>query len=213
MTIDAHPIFAALKACPIVPVLTLYDENHAASLAAALWDAGITTAEITLRTPQALPSIGAMKAAAPELCVGAGTILSVDDLNAALEAGSDFIVTPAVSSKLLPALKAVSVPVFPGVATPSEALELYDHGFECVKFFPAESNGGVPALKSMASPLPKIKFMPTGGINGDSAPHYLALPNVIAVGGSWMVDQQAVNAQNWASVKATALRARESLQP
>lgn len=204
-------VFAALNACPIVPVLTMHDAGLAATLATTLWDAGITTAEITLRTPEALASIRAMKAAAPKLCVGAGTILSAKDLDAALEAGSDFIVTPAVSSKLLPAIKAIDVPVFPGVATPSEALEMYDNGFEYVKFFPAESNGGVPALKSMSGPLPQIKFMPTGGINGKTAPNYLALPNVVAVGGSWMVDQKAVSSEDWASVKATAIQARENL--
>ena len=170
MTDNFAKLISALKACPIVPVLTIDNLQSAAPLARALAGAGLTTAEITLRTPHALAAISAMKAAAPELFIGAGTILSSKDLNAALEAGSDFIVTPAVSTKLLPAIKACSKPVFPGTATPSEALELYDQGFKYVKFFPAESNGGIPALKSMAGPLPQITFMPTGGINGQSAP-------------------------------------------
>ncbi len=205
-------LIRAFKACPIVPVLTIDNIQSAAPLAKALSKSGLTTAEITLRTPQALDAIAAMKAAAPKLFIGAGTILSSDDLDAALDAGSDFIVTPAVSSKLLPAIKTCPVPVFPGVATPSEALEMYDNGFEYVKFFPAESNGGIPALKSMAGPLPQITFMPTGGINEQSAPDYLALPNVIAVGGSWMVDKQAVAEGNWDKIISVAKAAVNSIR-
>ena len=211
MTDNFERLISALKACPIVPVLTIDNLQSAAPLASALANAGLTTAEITLRTPHALAAISAMKAAAPELFIGAGTILSSKDLDAALEAGSDFIVTPAVSTKLLPAIKACSKPVFPGAATPSEALELYDQGFEYVKFFPAESNGGVPALKSMAGPLPQITFMPTGGINGTSAPNYLALPNVIAVGGSWMVDKQALISGDFDKIQASARQAVAAL--
>ncbi len=204
-------LISGFKACPIVPVLTIGDIKNAAPLAKALSAAGLTTAEITLRTPQALDAITAMKEAAPELFVGAGTILTPKDLDAAIAAGSDFIVTPAVSTKLLPAIKACPLPVFPGVATPSEALEMYDNGFEYVKFFPAESNGGVPALKSMASPLPQITFMPTGGINSQSAPNYLALPNVIAVGGSWMIDKQALISGDWDTITAVAKAAVDAL--
>ena len=211
MTFDFASLISGFKACPIVPVLTIKDVNSAAPLAKALSAAGLTTAEITLRTPAALVAISAMKTAAPELFIGAGTILSPKDLDAALAAGSDFIVTPAVSTKLLSAIKASPKPVFPGVATPSEALEMYEHGFEYVKFFPAESNGGVPALKSMAGPLPQITFMPTGGINGESAPNYLALSNVIAVGGSWMVDKQALNTGDFEAIEASARRAIAAL--
>lgn len=204
-------LIGALQSCPIVPVLTIDTIQSAAPLAKALNASGLTTAEITLRTAQALEAIAVMKAAAPKLFIGAGTILTPDDLEAALDAGSDFIVTPAVSRKLLPALKTCPVPVFPGVATPSEALEMYDNGFEYVKFFPAEANGGVPALKSMASPLPQITFMPTGGINGRSALDYLTLPNVIAVGGSWMVDKKAVAAGDWDKIISVAKSAINSI--
>lgn len=204
-------VFSALNSCPIVPVITIDSIDDAAQLATAFWDAGISTAEITLRTPNAVACITAMKKSVPALCIGAGTILSADDLDRALAAGSDFIVTPAVSSKLLPALKSCTLPVFPGAATASEALELYDQGFAHVKFFPAEANGGVKALKSIGAPMPHIKFMPTGGINGDSAPSYLALPNVIAVGGSWMVDKSAIAKQDWGQVKETAAQARQAI--
>jgi len=206
---DKHfkTLMHALKTCPIVPVLTINDAKIAGPLAQALSSAGLTTAEITLRTPQALDAVREMKAAAPELMIGAGTILTPDDVQACLEAGSDFLVTPAMSSSLLPALKAVSVPVFPGVATPSEALEMYSQGFTYVKFFPAEANGGVQALGAMAAPLSNISFMPTGGITAKTAPDYLALDNVIAVGGSWMIDTQALAAHNFEQVKLSAMRA------
>ena len=211
MTDDFAKLESAFKACPIVPVLTIDDIPSAAPLAKALGAAGLTTAEITLRTPQALAAIRVMKDAAPDMFIGAGTILSPKDLDAALEAGSDFIVTPAVSTKLLAAIQTCPKPVFPGVATPSEALEMYDQGFAYVKFFPAESNGGIPALKSMAGPLPQITFMPTGGINGQSAPNYLALPNVIAVGGSWMVDGQALTSGNFEKIEKSARQAVAAL--
>jgi len=204
-------LISALKTCPIVPVLTLDDIELAASLAVALQASGLTVIEITLRTPQALTSIKLMKAAAPGLFIGAGTILTPKDVQASLDAGSDFLVTPAISSTLLPALKTAPVPVFPGVATPSEALEVYTNGFEYVKFFPAEANGGVAALKAMGGPLPHITFMPTGGINAASAPDYLALKNVIAVGGSWMIDKQALIARNFEQIKASAKRAIATL--
>lgn len=202
----------ALDACPLVPVLTIHDASTAGALATALLESGLTVAEVTMRTPAALDAITEMKKAAPGLIVGAGTILSAQDLNAALAAGSDFIVTPATSEKLLPALQQCSIPVFPGVATPSEALTLYDHGFTYLKFFPAESNGGVKALKSMAPPLPMIKFMPTGGINGNSAPDYLALANVVAVGGSWMVDQSAMDNHDFLAVTEAAKKAVSAIK-
>jgi len=197
----------ALQSCPIVPVLTIDDSEIAAPLARALHAAGLTVIEITLRTPQALGAIKKMKQAAPSLLVGAGTILTPNDVQASVDAGSDFLVTPAVSSQLLPAVKATRLPVFPGVATPSEALEMYTQGFSHVKFFPAEASGGVRALKAIAAPLPHITFMPTGGINGTNAPDYLALSNVIAVGGSWMIDKHALALRDFKRIQDTARQA------
>jgi len=202
---------SAFKACPIVPVLTIDDIGIAAPLAQALFASGLTTAEITLRTPQALDAIRVMKTAAPELMIGAGTILSAKDVQASLDAGSDFLVTPAMCADLLSAVKSAPVPVFPGVATPSEALEMYSHGLSYVKFFPAEANGGVQALRAMAGPLPHITFMPTGGITEKTAPDYLALPNVIAIGGSWMIDKQALAAHSFEQVKLSAMGAIATL--
>jgi len=204
MTNMYKSVLAALEKCPLVPVLTIEDAGQGADLAKALVGAGLTVAEVTLRTADALKVIENMKRAAPELIVGAGTILSIDDLNNAVEAGSDFVVTPATDKYLREALIKISIPVFPGCATPSEALTLYRHGFEYLKFFPAESNGGVKALKSMAAPMPDIKFMPTGGINERSVKDYLDCPNVIAVGGSWMIDQKALKNSNWNLVENLA---------
>jgi len=188
--------------CPLVPVLTVKDLQTAGDFAVALQNAGLTIIEVTLRTDCALQAIRRMKKAAPELSVGVGTILSERDLTNARDAGGDFIVTPATSDALLSALQDVTIPVFPGVATPSEALRAYEMGFRYQKFFPAESNGGVKALKSIGDPMPDITFMPTGGINGSSAIDYLSCANVIAVGGSWMVNKQAVDARDWDAVSA-----------
>jgi len=187
MTNTYASILAALKICPLVPVLTFDDADNANETIKKLIHDGIKVAEVTLRTAVALKAISIIKQANPDLILGAGTILSESDMKAAINAGSDFIVTPATDKKLRKALKKCKVPVFPGVATASEALTLYNHGFKYLKFFPAESSGGVKALNSIGVPMPDIKFMPTGGINANSAKDYLACPNVIAVGGSWMV--------------------------
>lgn len=184
---DYSPVLDALKANPLVPVLTLHSAADARSLARKLDGIGLRAVEATLRTDCALEAMRAMKDEVPELLVGMGTILFSDDMSRSIDAGADFIVTPATTPKLIEALKASPVPVFPAVATPSEALSLFEHGFEFQKFFPAEVNGGVRALKAWQAPLPQIKFMPTGGINEDTYQEYLGLPNVIAVGGSWMV--------------------------
>lgn len=207
MTPDNSALLAASKACPIVPVLTIHDVKDAGPLAKALAAGGLTIAEITLRTEAGLAAISEMKSACPDMLVGAGTVLSQQDVAATIQAGSDFLVTPAVSSRLLPALKASIVPVLPGTATPSEALELYEEGFEILKFFPAETNGGVGALKSMAAPMPNLKFMPTGGINAGSIASYLALPNVVAAGGSWMVSKDALARKDWDAVTKAAAEA------
>jgi 2-dehydro-3-deoxyphosphogluconate aldolase/(4S)-4-hydroxy-2-oxoglutarate aldolase len=198
---------AAIDKCPLVPVLTIETANDAGELARALLDAGLTVAEVTLRTDEALAAIEIMKREGPDLLIGAGTVLSPADIRTTLDAGSDFLVTPASTPKLRTALKQVSVPVFPGVATASEALVAYHDGFAYQKFFPAESNGGVKALKSIGAPMPEIKFMPTGGINGTTAPDYLACPNVVAVGGSWMVSGDAIKNADWKRLREHTIAA------
>lgn len=204
MTALMERLLRAVSTCPLVPVLTIENADIAGELARALLDAGLTVAEVTLRTDDALKAIEKMKNEVPELLVGAGTILSKQDVRNTLDAGSDFLVTPATTKTLFEALDAVRIPVFPGVATPSEALAAYERGFKYQKFFPAETNGGVKALKSFGAPMPDINFMPTGGINASSVNDYLACTNVIAVGGSWMVDNNGIANNDWPAVKEFA---------
>ncbi len=180
-------ILNALEKCKIIPVVTINNVKQAVNLARDLQKSGYGVVEITLRTEQALAAISAIKKSVPDLLLGAGTVTTTQNVSASISAGSDFIVTPATSSHLLSALKQADVPVFPGISTPSEALEMYNNGFEYLKFFPAEAKGGIKFLQSIYPPLPKIKFMPTGGIDTESAEQYLSLPNVFAIGGSWML--------------------------
>jgi len=176
----------ALKANPVVPVITVKDLVQVKTLAKKLSAEGYTVLEITLRTEGALDAIKAIKEAHPEMMIGAGTILSLEDAKNAVKVGADFIVTPATPLKLADALLSVKVPVIPGISTGTEAQTLYEMGYKWLKLFPVEAYGGIRLIKSLGSPLPHLKFMPSGGITEATAPEYLALPNVIAVGGSWM---------------------------
>lgn len=194
-------IFENLQQCPLVPVIVINDIEDAAPMGEALHKAGIRIAEITFRTPQAAQAIANMKANCPELVVGAGTILTDEQLATAIDAGSDFIVTPGTTAKLLDALAATTTPIFPGASTASEVLNLLEHGYEYIKFFPAEASGGTAALKSFGGPIPQVKFMPTGGIDQSNVKSYLALKNVIAVGGSWMIDAKCVAEKNWTALQ------------
>lgn len=212
MSETIESFLAKVETCPLIPVLTITDLETAADFARALKQAGLSIIEVTLRSEPALDAIRIMKQAAPDLSVGVGTILSKADLTHAISAGGDFIVTPATTDTLLSALQDVKVPVFPGVATVSEALRAFEMGFRYQKFFPAESNGGVKALKSIGAPMPDITFMPTGGVNGSTVNDYLACKNVIAVGGSWMVDSEAVAARDWDAVIAHTKGAINSIQ-
>ncbi len=178
---------------PIVPVLVVDNTADAAPLARALQKGGAIAVEVTLRTPTALDSIREMKKACPSLLVGSGTVLSSNDVDASIEAGVDFIVTPGVSTALIPALQSSSVPVCPGINSPSAAMEMYDRGFTHQKFFPAGVSGGANFLKAISGPLQRISFMPTGGVTADNMSDYLSLPNVFAVGGSWIAPPQLVS--------------------
>ncbi|MEL7480775.1 MAG: bifunctional 4-hydroxy-2-oxoglutarate aldolase/2-dehydro-3-deoxy-phosphogluconate aldolase [Pseudomonadota bacterium] len=180
-------IRAALAASPIVPVMTVRDIDAAVSTAEALIRGGLTNLEVTLRTPEALDAISALRAAFPEAVIGAGTITEPQHVQAAADAGAQFLVSPGVNARLVPALLESGLPAMPGVATVSEAMSRADEGFEIVKLFPAQAVGGVKLLKSISAPLPHLTFMPTGGITAETAGDFLALENVIAVGGSWML--------------------------
>ena len=176
----------ALAQNPVVPVLTLGDVDQAIEVGRKLSQKGYKVVETTLRIAGAVEAMKAMKAAYPDLLIGMGTVLTQKDVTSSLAAGADFIVTPGTTPALIEVLKSVNVPVFPAVATPSEAQTLYEAGFKYQKFFPAEVNGGMKALKAWSAPLPHIKFMPTGGVREDTYKNYLDLPNVFGVGGTWV---------------------------
>ena len=197
---------AAARQAPVVPVLVVDSAASAGPLAKALEDAGVTIAEVTLRTADGLKVIEAMRKAAPGLIVGAGTVLSGRDVDAALDAGAEFLVSPGMSPGLRAALGGREHLMIPGVATASEAMARAEEGFQRLKLFPAAVAGGVPALKSLAGPLPHLRFMPTGGISESEVPAYLGQPNVFAVGGSWIASQSDIAAGNWARITETARR-------
>lgn len=181
------------KQAPIVPVLVVEDEAHAVPLAQALSDGGALAIEVTLRTQSAIRCIELMKTACPALKVGAGTVLSEGDIDACVKVGADFLVTPGTSLALAEALLDYGIASCPGAGTASEALTLYEMGFDHLKFFPAGASGGVDFLKSLAGPLRNIAFMPTGGVTPANMSSYLGLPNVFAVGGSWLAPPDLVS--------------------
>jgi 2-dehydro-3-deoxyphosphogluconate aldolase/(4S)-4-hydroxy-2-oxoglutarate aldolase len=193
-----------LDAAGVIPVLTVGDIGQAAPLARALKAGGLSVIEMTWRTEAALDVMKAMKAAEPGMIVGMGTIRTPDQAEASIAAGADFLVSPGLTPKLVPALLASGVPVLPGVATAGEAMTAAEAGFEVLKFFPAEQAGGLPYLKSLQGPLPDIRFCPTGSISRERAPDYLALPNVVCVGGSWIASQAMIEGGQWETVEANA---------
>lgn len=196
-----------LKLSPVMPVVTIEDATLAGDLARALVRGGIQTIEVTLRTPAALRAIEVIARAVPEICVGAGTVLSVKDLDAAQQAGATFAISPGATTALLEAGSRSSIPYLPAVATSSELMTALSAGYKFFKFFPAAIAGGVAALKAMAGPFPDIRFCPTGGISEQSAPSYLALKNVLCVGGSWLAPTELLASRDWDQVQSIAERA------
>ena len=175
-----------LDISPVVPVVVIDDRATAVPVAEALLRGGVGIIEVTLRTPAALGAIERIAAEVPGIVVGAGTVTTPDLAAAAARAGARFLVTPGSTDRVLDAAAATGLPTLPGAATVSEAMRLAERGFTELKFFPAEAAGGAPYLKSIAGPLPDLRFCPTGGISAATAPTYLALPNVGCVGGSWL---------------------------
>jgi len=192
---------------PVMPVMVINKLDNAVPLAKALVEGGLKVLEITLRTPVALDAIRAIKAEVPGAIVGAGTIINIETLNNAIDAGAEFIVSPGVTDSLIDAALSSGVPILPGVITPSEVMRLMEKGITAMKFFPAEAAGGIPMLKSIGGPLPQVTFCPTGGVNPKNAPEYLALSNVACVGGSWMAPAELVDAGNWAEITRRAAEA------
>ncbi len=191
---------------PVVPVLVVRDVAYAAPLARALVAGGLPALEVTLRTPAALDVIRAM-AAVPGGIVGAGTLLTPEDVAAAKAAGAQFGVSPGATDRLLAAAAEIGLPLLPGAATASEAMSLLERGYRMVKFFPAEAVGGAAALKALGGPLPQLRFCPTGGISAALAPDYLKLANVACVGGSWVAPDALVETLDWDGITQLARQA------
>ncbi len=196
-----------LKLSPVLPVVVIENAAHAQPLARVLLASGIKTIEVTLRTPAALDAIRAIVKSAPEMIVGAGTVLTLEDLEAAMGAGARYALSPGATPKLMKAARNAKIPFIPGVATSSEVMRGLDLGYTHFKFFPAEELGGVAALRAQHGPLPAAKFCPTGGITAEKAPSYLALPNVVCVGGSWIAPADKIKAGDWRAIKAAAEQA------
>ncbi|MCM3298473.1 bifunctional 4-hydroxy-2-oxoglutarate aldolase/2-dehydro-3-deoxy-phosphogluconate aldolase [Streptomyces pseudogriseolus] len=199
--------FSVLELAPVVPVVVVEDVADAVPLARALVAGGLPAIEVTLRTPAARGAIRAIAAEVPGAVVGAGTVLTPEQVTDAVTAGARFLVSPGCTDALLAAMRASGVPFLPGVATASEVMALLERGVREMKFFPARAAGGTAYLKSLSGPLPQARFCPTGGIGPDTAPEYLALPNVGCVGGSWMLPEDAVAARDWERVERLAREA------
>ena len=191
---------------PVIPVLVIDDASTAFALAQALVAGGLPALEVTLRTPAALEAIREMAKVAGG-AGGAGTLLTPADVEAAKAAGATFGVAPGATDRLLDACEANDLPLLPGAATASEVMRLLERGYTVQKFFPAEANGGVPALKAIGAPIPQVKFCPTGGVSLKNAPDYLALSNTLCVGGSWVAPAAMVLAGDWAGITALAAEA------
>ena len=188
---------------PIVPVLVIDDARTARPLAEALIAGGLLALEVTLRTPASLDAIRAM-AGVTGGHVGAGTLITPEDVRAAKAAGATFGVSPGATDDLLVACEAEGLPLLPGAATATEAMRLLARGYDMLKFFPAEASGGASALKAIGAPLPQISFCPTGGISPANAETYLNLPNVLCAGGSWVAPKRMIATGDWAGITALA---------
>ena len=202
----------AMQAAPVIPVIVLHDLAHAVPMARALVAGGVRMLEITLRSAQALACMEAIARQVPEAVVGAGTVRQAADAHAAARAGAQFAVSPGYTTALGQACRDAGLALLPGVATASEIMQAQQDGFSQLKFFPALQAGGVAMLKAWSGPFADVQFCPTGGISLSNAPDFLALPNVVCVGGSWLVPAQVLAAGDWAQItrlarEASALRA------
>lgn len=194
---------------PVVPVVVIERLEDAVPLARALVEGGLPLIEVTLRTPVAMEALRLIAAEVEGAIAGAGTVTNRAQIEATIKAGATFLVSPGTTPELAAAFTEASIPVMAGCATASEAMRLAELGFEVLKFFPAEASGGAAFLKSIAGPLPHLRFCPTGGIGPANAGDYLSLPNVVAVGGSWVVPSDAIRAGNFAKVRELAMAASQ----
>lgn len=198
---DASELLSGYR---IVPVVAIDDRAHAVPLAETLVDAGLSVIEITLRTTGALGAIEDVARRVPEILVGAGSIRQAGQVTDVANAGARFGVSPGTTDALLDAVADCGLPFVPGAATPSEMIALCERGYTLQKFFPAEAAGGIALLKSVASPIPEARFVPTGGISYETAPDYLALGNVTAIGGSWITPARIIAAGDFERIGALA---------
>lgn len=193
-------IDALCERARILPVITIAREQDILPLADALAAGGIRTLEVTLRSQHGLKAIEVLREQRPELCVGAGTVLDGAMFAAVQAAGAQFVVTPGITSELLKAGVDSDIPLLPGISTASEIMTGYALGYRRFKLFPAEIAGGVAAIKAFAGPFGDIRFCPTGGVNASNARHYMALPNVMCVGGTWMLDSSSIKNGDWGRI-------------
>jgi len=213
MTAKQEALAALFRSAQIIPVLTIERLEDAVPLAGALVAGGVRVLEVTLRTPVAIEAAKAIMAGVPEAIVGIGTILNAGDLARAEALGVRFGISPGATPDLLKAAAASGLPFAPGIATASELMQALAHGFNLVKFFPAEQSGGISALRALAGPFPDARFCPTGGIGEANARGWLSEPNVVAVGGSWLCPAAEIRSGNWAGITAICQRTMKSLKP
>jgi 2-dehydro-3-deoxyphosphogluconate aldolase / (4S)-4-hydroxy-2-oxoglutarate aldolase len=200
-------VVARLREIGVVPIVELRAAGDGVPLARALVEGGLSCVEITLRTPAAVDGIRAIRVAFPEILLGAGTILSVDQLELALEAGADFAVTPGLNPRIVEASLAHGLPIVPGISTPSELEAARELGLRTLKLFPAELLGGAPYIRALCGPYRDVEFVPSGSITPALVPGYLAIPQVVACGGSWMVRPDTIAAGNFTQIRALAAEA------
>lgn len=196
-----------LREAGILPIVTVDSIDQARRLADALLAGGLRSIELTLRTPVALDALAALKKTLPEIVIGAGTVLTEAQIRGSIDAGADFLVTPGTPAALADALAKAPLPVVPGAATPTELLSLMARGFRVCKLFPASAVGGLAMVKGLAAPLAGLKLCPTGGIGEKDAAEYLSQPNVVCIGGSWMVAKEWLATGDFAKVTESAARA------
>jgi 2-dehydro-3-deoxyphosphogluconate aldolase/(4S)-4-hydroxy-2-oxoglutarate aldolase len=213
MTLKQEKLAALFRSARVIPVIAIERLADAVPLARALVAGGVRVLEVTLRTEVAIAAARAIMTEVPEAIVGIGTILNADDLSRAQALGVHFGISPGATPELLRAAAASTLPFAPGIATASELMQALAHGFDMVKFFPAEQAGGIKALRALAGPFADARFCPTGGIGEANAAQWLGEPNVVAVGGSWLCPAAEIRSGNWAGISAICDRTMKSLKP
>jgi 2-dehydro-3-deoxyphosphogluconate aldolase/(4S)-4-hydroxy-2-oxoglutarate aldolase len=203
----ADALIEELRRLGVVPVVEIDDVETAAGLGRALVDAGLPVVEVTFRTPAARDAIVQMRSATPELAIGAGTVLDVDTVKTAIDAGADFLVSPGHNPAVSHAARNAGAKLIPGATTPTEIEAARSAGFRLLKFFPAEASGGIAMIKALSGPYQDVNFMPTGGVREDSLADWLSVPSVIACGGTWIAPRALIAARDFAEISRRATRA------